>query len=327
MSTEDLQESREVDDSIGSVGGRLREARIAAKLSVSEVSSQLRFGEQIIHQLEDEQFEHFAAPTFVRGYLRAYAKLLGLSEKPLLKALEQHHLHSPTLLSDIAEPPQAKSTDMPVRMATYGIFGGLLLLLALWWHSEYGINLFGSGPKTPALTASTTTAEVTPPDQKAVVPAAPAEETISALPTPSGMEKQEAPDAGDSGITAPTTIPAPETLPAPVEPVVETPPPAPLQAQLSLSFKHDSWVEVYGGDGNRIYLDLAREGETLKLKGVAPLDVLLGYAQGVSIEYNGRDFNFKPFVHQGVARFQLGGTRDSGSGAIPAATDNEATQN
>ncbi len=323
-------EQENMEETINSVGPKLREARIAAKLSVGEVASELHFGEQIIHQLEDEEFEKFPAPAFIRGYLRTYAKLLGLPAAPLLKALEQHHLHAPELISDIAKPHQAKSTDAPMRMATYGIFGGLLLLLALWWHNEYGISLFDYGPKTPV--PITNNAPIIAPTQPANVAAPPVAEVIPPPPPPSTPLAETGQPVPDSTVVpenaATTVAPVIDTpQPEPPAPVAEANPPSPQPAKLSLTFAHDSWVEVYGGDGNRIYLDLAREGETLNLEGIAPLDVLLGYAQGARIKYNGQDFDFKTFVHQGVARFQLGGPETADTDVVPATLDNEATQN
>ncbi len=321
MSTAEAPELAPAAESSSSLGAKLRESRIAAKLSVSEVASQLHFGEAIIQQLEDEQFEDFPAPTFVRGYLRAYAKLLGLPDAPLLKALEQHRLHSPELVADIAEPHQAKSTDTPVRMATYAIFGGLLLLLALWWHSEYGMSFFGYGAQTPAPTGNPPSTQIDSAAPQVLAPIPP----MATVNFPPPSLETEPPTPSEAAILeSPVPVAGIAIVPPPPPPVVEASPPSPQQVSLSLTFAHDSWVEVYDGDGNRIFLDLAREGTTLDLTGIAPVDVLLGYAQGVAIKYNGQDFDFQPFVHQGVARFQLGGAEEPPAiEGEPEASNNE----
>lgn len=78
------------------------------------------------------------------------------------------------------------------------------------------------------------------------------------------------------------------------------------EKRLRMEFKHESWVEVYGGDDERLYYDLARAGDIVEVDGSAPIRVLLGYAKDVVIEYEGSPFDYSNFLTRNMARFTLG---------------------
>ena len=75
---------------------------------------------------------------------------------------------------------------------------------------------------------------------------------------------------------------------------------------LVLTVNSDSWIEIYDVNSQRVYFDLGRRGDRLTLHGTAPFEILLGFAQGVSIEFNGEPIEQAPFTRSGVARFTLG---------------------
>ncbi len=56
---------------------------------------------------------------------------------------------------------------------------------------------------------------------------------------------------------------------------------------------------------NKVFVDLGREGQILNLRGTAPFTILLGFAEGVSIEFNGETFDAEPFTSGSIARFSL----------------------
>jgi cytoskeleton protein RodZ len=75
---------------------------------------------------------------------------------------------------------------------------------------------------------------------------------------------------------------------------------------LVLTVTADSWIEIFDTNSQRVYFDLGRRGDRLTLYGTAPFEILLGFAQGVSIEFNGDPIEQAPFTRSGVARFTLG---------------------
>jgi hypothetical protein len=56
----------------------------------------------------------------------------------------------------------------------------------------------------------------------------------------------------------------------------------------------------------RVFFRLGRAGDTLILHGTAPFSVLLGFAHGVQMEFNGQPFDLASHSRSGVAHFTLG---------------------
>ena len=117
-------------------GSLLKDAREAAGLSLRDVTEKLHLDLKVIIALEDDNFSALPTATFVRGYLRSYTQLLGLPIGPVLEALDNEHLSAPQLIADIAEAPQARSDDMPVRLVSYGVIAALTIMVVLWWHNQ-----------------------------------------------------------------------------------------------------------------------------------------------------------------------------------------------
>ena len=119
-----------------SPGERLRKAREAADLSVRDVATTLRLEPRTIEALESGSFDELPAPTFVRGYLRGYARVVGLPPDPLLDLYERHGFTPPAIIPDPVEKTQAHTSDLVFRLATFAIGGVLIVLVVLWWNSQ-----------------------------------------------------------------------------------------------------------------------------------------------------------------------------------------------
>ena len=138
----------------GGPGAYLRKAREEAGMSVDKVASALMLHTATIEALEADAYERLPAPTFVRGYFRGYARVLGLPSKPVLEMYDRQGFEPPPLSTDVAEPEQAHTSDTAVRLVTYAVAVVLALLVGLWWHSQedggFGIagDLFDRSPET-----------------------------------------------------------------------------------------------------------------------------------------------------------------------------------
>ncbi len=71
------------------IGDELRAAREARHLSFSEVSEQLHIRSVYLEALEDENWALIGAPVYVRGFLRTYARYLGLEPEPAVQAFNE----------------------------------------------------------------------------------------------------------------------------------------------------------------------------------------------------------------------------------------------
>ena len=78
------------DDShhtLAGCGERLRLAREAAGLSVDDVAARLHMPARVVKSLEAEDWSRLGAPVFVRGQVRSYSRLLGLTTAPMMAAV------------------------------------------------------------------------------------------------------------------------------------------------------------------------------------------------------------------------------------------------
>ena len=60
---------------------------------------------------------------------------------------------------------------------------------------------------------------------------------------------------------------------------------------LSVSFSGDCWTEISDADGRSLFVELARSGKTVQLTGKAPMSVLFGAVDNVSVQVNGGNYS------------------------------------
>lgn len=312
------------EDGSTSPGRRLREARTAARLSQDEVAVRLRLDRRVVDALERDDYHGLPEPTFVRGYLRSYSRLLGLPPEPIVEAYDREDHTPPGLVPDLSRRQEVRSSDLPVRLMTYGIVATLVTLGVLWWRYErtpepVSLDQAGATPPSvlaaPALTGRAAAPPPTPAANAAgagtPTPAAPDTPLLAADPTVLTAVPASAPETtaapGTSTPAQPARAGATAASPA-LEPL-PTPPAVPEGGpnRLVLRFKHDSWAEVYERGGKRLFFNQAKGGQVLSLSGTPPFRVILGYARDVQVEYNSAVFDHAPHTSRDIARFTVGG--------------------
>jgi cytoskeleton protein RodZ len=122
-----------------SLGKRLHEAREASGISVEDMADSLRISPVIIEMLESDAYEPEKMTVFVRGYIRAYARLVKISPKEIEQAFEELGITEKTKDSKPAKIDVKQTTikDKPVKLTTYVIIGILVLLVFVWWYSHH----------------------------------------------------------------------------------------------------------------------------------------------------------------------------------------------
>ena len=85
-------------------GERLRLAREASGLSVDDVAARLHMPARVVKSLEAEDWSRLGAPVFVRGQVRSYSRLLGLTTAPMMAALDVGPVEPSTLVSRTHTP-------------------------------------------------------------------------------------------------------------------------------------------------------------------------------------------------------------------------------
>src|SRR5271167_2494672 len=110
------------------IGTTLREARMRARIDVSEIEAQTKIRAKYLRALENEEWDLLPGPTYVKSFLRTYAQALGLDDKALL---EQYRV-SYERLSDVElQPIMPASRRQRERAAAPRPRGGPLFLGAV----------------------------------------------------------------------------------------------------------------------------------------------------------------------------------------------------
>lgn len=120
------------------LGARLKKAREAMHLSEKEAAQRLYLNVKIISLIENENFSDGPPMTFLRGYLRAYAKLLNVPESEMKAELDEIDLVVPpvTIAAPILHATPINRSDKYIRWITYLIIVTLITLVCIWWSSQ-----------------------------------------------------------------------------------------------------------------------------------------------------------------------------------------------
>jgi len=294
------------------LGARLRLAREKLGLTTKDVAARMNLDPRHIEAIEREDFSSVAAPVFVRGYLRHYARLLNLPPDLVVQHYEGLAAVSPPPLKGfpIGDATPASEADRTVRWIIYAIVLGSAILAVVWWMTE-GTFKFKEDDVVASLAAQASLQEPHPLETRATAtqpptppPAVVAETGPSTKPSTS-MEPVDSvfPTAAASPPSSTTVQQTPAQQAAPVAAADSA---APKTRALSLSFSADSWVEITDGKGKRLFYDLAKHGSQQSFQDVVPpIQILLGNAPAVTVDYNGKRFDHSRYNRNNVARFSL----------------------
>jgi cytoskeleton protein RodZ len=98
------------------IGATLREARMRARIDVSEIEAQTKIRAKYLRALENEEWDLLPGPTFVKSFLRTYGQALGLDGRALVEEYKLHHEHP----GEVAEPIQQPAVSAPRRARPRG---------------------------------------------------------------------------------------------------------------------------------------------------------------------------------------------------------------
>jgi cytoskeleton protein RodZ len=112
-------------------GARLRKAREAAGLSQADVAARLKMPLRVVDSLEVEDWSRLGAPVFVRGQLRSYSRLLGLTTSPMFEASGVAPIEPPTLTPRTYTRPLQRFAEQAARRFVY-IVMTIAIAIPVW---------------------------------------------------------------------------------------------------------------------------------------------------------------------------------------------------
>lgn len=112
-------------------GARLRKAREEAGLTQADVAARLKMPLRVVDSLEIEDWSRLGAPVFVRGQLRSYSRLLGLTTSPMFEASGVAQVEPPTLTPRTYTRPMQRFAEQAARRFVY-IVMTIAIAIPVW---------------------------------------------------------------------------------------------------------------------------------------------------------------------------------------------------
>ncbi|USD36900.1 RodZ domain-containing protein [Ferrimonas sp. SCSIO 43195] len=316
--SENQQHQEQQEQTVITPGPLLKAAREANGLTTQQVAQRLSLRRSVVEGIENDDYESGTTTTYLRGYVRNYARLVGVSEQQIAQALMAlPHSQEQTAMQSFSRRTSKQQRDSRWMLLTWIIALGLVGLLVWWWVTKPQSLLETSNvvtvpavvqqvtqpePETPALIAASdeattnTAAETTP---------------AEALEVATEMSAQT-PEPAESGaiepIVTPELQPASATTASTEAPAAETeatPAPAVVQEQVSIRLLGDCWMLLKDADGNTLLEGLKREGYEQQLSGKAPFKLRIGAPEVVALEFNGKSIDMSGYRPGKVAVITL----------------------
>lgn len=295
------EEQKKVELSTGEI---LKQAREAKGLSLNELADLIRVPVNVIEAIEIDRVPKNLPETFIRGYIRAYAKKVDVEESRVLTAIDSSAVAEPIEKEMQSFSRRTKRQQLEKRlMYSTWILGGILVIaIVIWWMQD---------------NANTDIAPVAATEDSLSVEAEQIDDT-SELNSSSDEQLQDNDVAQSTNLDNPPqeNEPAKAVEKTTQQPLKLSPAEKALIAdngevdeegfmKVEMRFENDCWVEVYDVFEERIAVGNKPGGYLMTLNAQGPLRVLLGNPAGVEIWVNGKPYDTSQHPKNRVARFEL----------------------
>ncbi|MCC5881985.1 MAG: DUF4115 domain-containing protein [Halomonas sp.] len=307
-----------------SPGEMLRRERETQGLTREEVATALNLRPAVVTGMEDDNYEQVPVAAYRRGYLRAYARLLGIDDRPVLQAYADRYATQETEQRvtpvQVTKPPSRLGAWL-FKIVTLLVIAGLIGLTLVWWQSRDGNqppDVDDSEPVSVETLDGTTTIEEEPrPEVEEALPPVPVE-GVDPIDGEADMALGEVDPSGaqallaQTGETATTDEAIAEEAAAQDIVTEEEPEVAEVAApadrtMLQLSFNEQSWTEIFDATNSRVFVGLQEPGTTAIVEGEPPFRLTIGNATGVELIWAGEPVDLRARAGaNNVARFTLG---------------------
>ena len=280
-----------------SAGSLLAAEREKQGLSRADVAQRLCMSASQVEALEAGDFSRLATGPFLKGFVRNYARLLGMDAEAVVSLVLRDLPAAP--LPALAVPSQGiRFEPFSRRWSPAAMRASIVAMLVLvagigslyWW-----LNVYPAKPMPVAEPAAT----LAPAELPGMAPpvAAPAPESLALSLPPSEATPAATPlPAGSAPAAQAPSKPLPaEALPAASNGL----------SRLRLVTRERTWIEVIDRSGTRVASRNVEPGAAAEFVGQAPLRVAIGNAPGTRLLFNDREVDLAPHTRAAVARLIL----------------------
>ena len=315
-------------------GERLQAARISVGMTLEDVANKMHLSSEILNSLEENDFDDITAPIFVKGYLRAYARLVNVDENEIIDQYSNFYTDGDPPISTIRNTmPEINADDARVKWTTYLVIFVLITLLFMWWWNRYQqpsetvsleselSNSSGSlklpeeniviNPVEAGISAISLPVESnTDGDSNQPSDEAPVETNVVVVETPEESQTSDMDNASslpnELAVTEENTVTeAVAATEIKTENTVATP--QNIDKDLTIIINADTWADVRDATGEKLIYDLLKAGEVINVEGKKPYNAFFGNGYGVSIKFQGGEVDLTNSIQSNnTARIKIG---------------------
>lgn len=318
MTTEQQHDFQD-DSQAAGPGQLLRNAREQLGWTREQVASRIHLRLTLIAAIESDTYDKHTSHTFIRGYLRTYAKLVGIPEETILAAYDKLGLTPPDNIDmqSFSRRSRQQASDSRLKVVTWLVILVLIALSVAWWWQNTARRSAGDDAlaatemsTTTAPTADTATVvlanDATAPVQDVSAAAAtivaPTAAVSDAAATQAPASAAVALTDASGAVSTVADVAASGATATESEETVVDPATAP---QLKMSFTADCWLDVKDANGKTLFSGLKKANDELVLEGAEPLKFIIGAPMAVKLDYKGKSFDMSRYNNGRTARFSL----------------------
>jgi len=330
ISPKEVETNQSSDVKAGSIGpgDRLQAARINAGMSVEDVANRMHLSISILEAIEENNFDEITAPIFVKGYLRAYSRIVSLDEEEMIQQyIDFYSDEDPPINSTSNTSPEISADDARIKWTTYIVIIVLCGLLAAWWWSKNqnqgDVVSLDVEPSTEVVAAdndeSRTDSVVASQDSSETIIATTAVEeppvpaTVEETPEPAEVTSVEPEASVEPNLPAISDSAEEVAVQTESTSVSETPTEVVSRGaatgsdKLVVTVNADAWADIKDANDEKLAYDLLRADSQLILTGQAPFTAFFGNAHGVELLFNGEKIDISSRTRDdNTARLKIG---------------------
>jgi cytoskeleton protein RodZ len=300
-------------------GQILKEARERAKLTTQDIADKMKLKKALIQDIEQDNYDIDISLTFIRGYLKLYAKHVKVSEKDILGAFESLSTQKkePAKLQSFSRRVANQANDDKLMLVTYLIVAAVAALVVIWWFqqsptitaTESNSNNYSQAVSQGIVVQETLTPDlgklISTPTGAAVLPkditdtnddillsTAIEEQNIDVR----SVNNQPVFEKNEDDIN---TLAQQSDITTNIDNESVTP------VELIFKFSGDCWMNLSDATGENIAYGVKVKGRVMPVTGIPPFIVTLGAPEVVKISYAGESLNMSFLPSGRIAKFDL----------------------
>lgn len=267
----------------------LRHGREQKGLTLERAARESRIKPAILEAIESGETSHIPS-VYLKGYIRSYARFLGLDPRDFDEQLRDVHGADPEVRSVFSVTPRSGGTEKWLKVSSY--LAASVLIAALAWQFTHEAVRFSQGE---ARLNSSAQAEPGAGGEQLSPPVAEKSNGrthLNASIASVEVMKQRSELAGNNAAEQAWAALDNPQLPA-------------GEHTLELSTSADTWIEIFGPEEQQLEMDLVGAGSTRTYSGPGPFRVMIGRASAVELFLDGEPVELGEHTRGNVANLVL----------------------